>query len=97
MTSKLFRAEVIVSYGNGVRFYFPHSTVRLAYRELFRMIRKDRSIESAELVVGSTKKLKMHAREYSGGRYMVLSRCDGSTVSAWVLNGNREGRDKGDY
>ena len=49
-----------------------------------------------EIETGMTK-LKMYAREYAGGRYMVLSRGDGSIDSVWVLNGNREGRDKGDY
>lgn len=34
----------------------------------------------------------MYAREYPGGRYIVLSRCDGSIDSVWVLNGlGREG------
>jgi hypothetical protein len=89
-------ANLTINYENGMGTSIRCFASRDAYRMASRIVRGWDHVRSVELETGMTK-LKMYAREYAGGRYMVLSRGDGSTVSAWVLNGNREGRDKGDY
>lgn len=88
--------KLYINYENGTGMSLSCFTSRELYRLAFRIIRGWNHVQSVEMVLGTTN-LKMYAREYPGGRYVVLSRGDGSTVSVWVLNGNREGRDKGDY
>lgn len=88
-------ANLTINYENGTGTSIRCFTSRESYRMASRIVRGWDYVQSVELEMGMTK-LKMHAREYAGGRYMVLSRGDGSTVSAWVLNGNRKGGDKDD-
>lgn len=85
-----------INYENGVRVGLSSFSSRDLYRLAFRAIRGWNNVRSVEIWLGTTY-LKMYAREYAGGRYIVLSRRDGSTVSAWVLNGTREGMDKDDH
>lgn len=89
-------AKLMINYEDGTGASLNCFKAAFAYKIASRIVRGWDHVRSVELETGMTK-LKMYAREYAGGRYMVLSRGDGSTVSAWVLNGNREGRDKGDY
>ncbi len=89
-------AKLVINYENGTGMILRCFSTRDSYRMAARIVRGWDHIRSVEVEKGMTK-LKMYAREYAGGRYMVLSRGDGSIDSVWVLNGNREGRDKGDY
>ena len=89
-------AKLMINYENGTGMRLNCFKAPFAYKLASRIVRGWDYVQSVELEIGMTK-LKMYAREYAGGRCMVLSRGDGSTVSVWVLNGNREGRDKGDY
>ena len=89
------KSELYINYESGVRMGVPCSTARFAYETAFRIIRRLRCVKSAEIVIGRTI-FKMIAREFPGGRYAVLSRGDDSINSVWLLNGNREGRDKDD-
>lgn len=88
--------KLYINYDNGTGMSLNCFETAFAYKMASRIVRGWDYVQSVEIETGMTK-LKMYAREYAGGRYMVLSRGDGSIVSAWVLNGNREGRDKGDY
>lgn len=88
--------NLTINYENGTGMSIRCFTSRDAYRMASRIVRGWDYIQSVEIEIGMTK-LKMRVREYTEGRYMVLSRGDGSIVSMWVLNGKREGRDKGDY
>ena len=90
------KSKLYINYDNGTGMSLSCFTSRDTYRLASRIVRGWDHVKSVEIETGMTK-LKMYAREYAGGRYMVLSRGDGSIDSAWVLNGNREGRDKGDY
>ena len=90
------KSKLYINYDNGTGMSLSCFTLRDTCRLAFRIVRGWDHVKSVEIETGMTK-LKMYAREYAGGRYMVLSRGDGSIDSAWVLNGNREGRDKGDY
>lgn len=90
------KTKLSINYENGTGMSLSCFTSRDSYRLASRIIRGWDYVRSVELETGMTK-LKMYAREYPGGRYMVLSRGGGSTVSAWVLNGNRRGREKDDY
>ncbi len=89
-------AKLVINYENGTGMRLRCFATRDSYRMASRIVRGWDHIQSVELEMGTTK-LKMYAREYAGGRYMVLSRGDGSTVSVWVLNGNQRGREKDDY
>lgn len=84
-----------INYESGVSMAMDCSTARHAYETAFRIIRRLRFVKSAQIETGKTI-FKMIAREYEGGRYIAIYRIDGSIVSVWALNGNREGRDKGD-
>lgn len=88
-------AKLVINYENGTGMHLRCFATRDSYRMASRIVRGWDYVQSVELETGTTK-LKMYAREYAGGRYMVLSRGDGSIVSSWVLNGNREGGEKGD-
>lgn len=88
-------AKLVINYENGTGMHLRCFATRDSYRMASRIVRGWDYVQYVELETGTTK-LKMYAREYAGGRYMVLSRGDGSIVSSWVLNGNREGREKGD-
>lgn len=88
-------AKLVINYENGTGMHLRCFATRDSYRMASRIVRGWDCVQSVELETGTTK-LKMYAREYAGGRYMVLSRGDGSIVSSWVLNGNREGGEKGD-
>ena len=90
------KRKLYTNYENGVRISLSSFSSRDLYRLAFRIIRGWNNVRSVEIWLGTTY-LKMYAREYAGGRYIVLSRRDGSTASAWVLNGTREGRDKDDH
>lgn len=90
------KRKLYINYENGTGASLSCFTTRELYRLAFRVIRRFDYVQSVELEAGMTK-LKMHAGVYSGGRYIVLSRGDGSIVSAWALNGNRKGRNKGEY
>lgn len=90
MESKLY-----INYDNGTGMSIRCFASRELYRMASRIVRGWEYVQSVEIETGMTK-LKMRVREYAGGRYMVLSRGDGSAVSAWLLNGNQEGRDKDD-
>ena len=79
-------AKLMINYENGTGMRLNCSKSSFAYKMASRIVRGLDHIQSVELEMGMTK-LKMYAREYAGGRYMVLSRGDGSTVSVWVLNG----------
>lgn len=89
-------AKLMINYDNGTGMSLNCFKTAFAYKMASRIVRGWDHVKSVEIETGMTK-LKMYAREYAGGRYMVLSRGDGSIDSVWVLNGNREGRDKGDY
>lgn len=89
------KSKLYINYDNGTGTSIRCFASRESYRMASRIVRGWDYVQSVELEMGTTK-LKMYAREYAGGRYMVLSRGDGSTVSAWALNGNQEGRDKDD-
>ena len=88
-------AKLVINYENGTGMSLSCFTSRDSYRLASRIIRGWDYVESVELEMGMTK-LKMYAREYAGGRYLAIYRGGGSIVSSWVLNGNREGREKGD-
>lgn len=90
------KRKLYTNYENGVRISLSSFSSRDLYRLAFRIIRGCNNVRSVEIWLGTTY-LKMYAREYAGGRYIVLSRRDGSIASAWVLNGTREGRDKDDH
>lgn len=90
------KSKLYINYDNGTGMSLNFFKTAVAYKTASRIVRGFDHVKSVEIETGMTK-LKMYAREYAGGRYMVLSRGDGSINSAWVLNGNREGRDKGDY
>lgn len=90
------KSRLYIKYENGTGMGLSCFTTRELYRLAFRAIRRWDHVQSAEIETG-TAKLEMCAREYAGGRYVVLSRGDGSIVSAWALNGNRKGRNKGEY
>lgn len=90
------KTKLFINYENGTGMSLSCFTSRDSYRLASRIIRGWDYVESVELETGMTK-LKMYAREYAGGRYMALSRGDGSIVSVWVLNGNQRGREKDDY
>ena len=90
------KSKLHINYDNGMGMSLSCFTSRDTYRLAFRIIRGWDYVQSVEIEIGMIK-LKMHTREYIGGRYVVLSRGDGSIVSAWVLNGNRNGRNKGEY
>ena len=85
-----------INYENGERISLSSFSSRDLYRLAFRIIRGWNNVRSVKIWLGTTY-LKMYAREYPGGRYIVLSRRDGSTASAWVLKGTRAGRDKDDH
>lgn len=89
-------AKLMINYDNGTGMSLNCFKTAFAYKLASKIVRGWDHVQSVEIETGMTK-LKMYAREYAGGRYMVLSRGDGSIDSVWVLNGNREGRDKGDY
>ena len=89
------KSKLYINYDNGTGMSLSCFTSRDTYRMAFRIVRGWGYVQSVEIEIGMTK-LKMRVREYAGRRYIVLSRGDGSTVSAWVLNGNQEGRDKDD-
>jgi hypothetical protein len=88
-------AKLMINYENGTGMSLNCFKTAFAYKIASRIVRGWDHVKSVEIETGTTK-LKMYAREYAGGRYMVLSRGDGSIVSSWVLNGNREGGEKGD-
>lgn len=90
------KSKLYINYDNGTGTSLNCFKTAFAYKIASRIVRGWDHVKSVEIETGMTK-LKMYAREYAGGRYMVLSRGDGSIDSVWVLNGNREGRDKGDY
>lgn len=90
------KSKLYINYDNGTGMSLNCFTTAFAYKMASRIVRGWDHVKSVEIETGMIK-LKMYAREYAGGRYMVLSRGDCSIVSMWVLNGNREGRDKGDY
>lgn len=90
------KSKLYINYDNGTGMSLNCFKTAVAYKIASRIVRGWDYVKSVEIETGMTK-LKMYAREYAGGRYMVLSRGDGSIDSVWVLNGNREGRDKGDY
>lgn len=90
------KSKLYINYDNGTGMSLNCFKTAFAYKIASRIVRGRDHVKSVEIETGMTK-LKMYAREYAGGRYMVLSRGDGSIDSVWVLNGNREGRDKGDY
>lgn len=90
------KSKLYINYDNGTGMSLSCFTSRDAYRLAFRIIRGWDYVQSVEIETGMTK-LKMYAREYAGGRYIVLSRGDGSIDSVWVLNGNGRGREKSDY
>lgn len=90
------KSKLYINYDNGTGMSLNCFKTAFAYKIASRIVRGQDHVQSVEIETGMTK-LKMYAREYAGGRYMVLSRGDGSIDSVWVLNGNREGRDKGDY
>ena len=90
------KSKLYINYDNGTGMSLNCFKTAFAYKIASRIVRGWDHVKSVEIETGMTK-LKMYAREYDGGRYMVLSRGDGSIGSVWVLNGNREGRDKGDY
>ena len=83
------KSKLYINYDNGTGMSLSCFTSRDAYRMAFRIVRGWGYVQSVEIEIGMTK-LKMRVREHAGGRYIVLSRGDGSTVSAWVLNGNQE-------
>ena len=87
-------AKLVINYENGTGMHLRCFATRDSYRMASRIVRGWDYVQYVELETGTTK-LKMYAREHAGGRYMVLSRGDGSIVSSWVLNGN--GREKSDY
>lgn len=90
------KSKLYINYDNGTGMSLNCFKTAFAYKIASRIVRGWDNVKSVEIEAGMIK-LKMYAREYAGGRYMVLSRGDGSIDSVWVLNGNREGRDKGDY
>lgn len=90
------KRKLYTNYKNGLRISLSSFSSRDLYRLAFRIIRGWNNVRSVEIWLGTTY-LKMYAREYAGGRYIVLSRRDGSIVSMWVLNGTGEGRDKNDH
>lgn len=90
------KSKLYINYDNGTGMSLNCFKTAFAYKIASRIVRGWDHVKSVEIETGMTK-LKMYAREYAGGRYMVLHRGDGSIDSVWVLNGNREGRDKGDY
>lgn len=90
------KSKLYINYDNGMGMSLSCFTSRDTYRLAFRVIRGWEHVQSVEIEAGMAK-LKMRTREYAGGRYAVLSRGDGSIVSAWLLNGNRKGRNKGEY
>lgn len=90
------KSKLYINYDNGTGMSLNCFKTAIAYKIASRIVRGWDHVKSVEIETGMTK-LKMYAREYAGGRYMVLSKGDGSIVVAWALNGNREGRDKGDY
>lgn len=90
------KSKLYINYDNGIGMSLNCFKAASAYKIASRIVRGWDHVKSVEIETGMTK-LKMYAREYAGGRYMSLSRGDGSIASVWVLNGNREGRDKGDY
>ena len=90
------KSKLYINYENGTGMSLSCFTTRELYRLAFRAIRGWDYVQSAEIETGIAK-LKMCAREYAGGRYVVFSRGDGSIVSAWMLNGNRKGRNKDNY
>lgn len=90
------KSKLYINYDNGTGMSLNCFKTAFAYKIASRIVRGWDHVKSVEIETGMTK-LKMYAREYAGGRYMVLSRGDGSTVSAWVLNGNGRGREKSDY
>lgn len=87
------KSKLYINYDNGTGMSLNCFKTVFAYKMAFRIVRGCDHVKSVEIETGMTK-LKMYAREYAGGRYMVLSRGDGSIDSVWVLNGNREGREK---
>lgn len=90
------KRKLYINYENGTGMSLSSFASRDLYRLAFRIVRGQDYVQSVELELGTTY-LKMYAREYPGGRYIVLSRGDGTIDSAWALNGNREGRDKDDH
>lgn len=90
------KSKLYINFENGTGISLSSFTSRELYRMASRIIRGWNNVRSVEIWLGTTY-LKMYAREYTGGRYIVLSRCDGSINSAWILNGTREGRDKDDH
>lgn len=90
------KSQLYINYENGTGMSIICFTLHEAYRLAFRIIRGWDYVQSVEIKNGTTY-LKMYAREYPGGRYIVLSRGDGSIDSVWELNGNRKGRDKDDH
>lgn len=90
------KSKLYINYDNGTGMSLNCFKTVFAYKMASRIVRGWDHVKSVEIETGMTK-LKMYAREYAGGRYMVLSRGDGSIDSVWVLNGNREGREKSDY
>lgn len=90
------KSKLYINYDNGTGMSLNCFKTAVAYKIASRIVRGWDHVKSVEIETGMTK-LKMYAREYAGGRYMVLSRGDGFTVSVWVLNGNRRGREKDDY
>lgn len=90
------KSKLYINYDNGTGMSLNCFKTVFAYKMASRIVRGWDHVKSVEIETGMTK-LKMYAREYAGGRYMVLSRGDGSIDSVWVLNGNREGGEKSDY
>ncbi len=90
------KSKLYINYDNGMGMSLNCFKAAFAYKMASRIVRGWDYVQSVEIETGMTK-LKMYAREYAGGRYIVLSRGDGSIVSAWVLNGNGRGREKDDY
>lgn len=90
------KRKLYINYENGTGMSLSCFTLRDAYRLAFRIVRGWDYVQSVEIELGTTY-LKMYAREYPGGRYLVLSRGDSSIDSVWALNGTRKGRDKDDH
>lgn len=90
------QGKLYINYEDGTGMSLSCYSSRDLYRMAFRIIRGWDYVQSVEIELG-TMYLKMYAREYPGGRYIVLSRGDGSIDSVWALKWNRKGRDKDDH
>lgn len=80
------KGDLYINYESGVRMGIGSLSARSAYEAAFRIIRRFRFVKSVE-IERQDMIFKMIAREYPGGRYIVIYRQDGSIVSAWALNG----------